>query len=323
MTPVPALPPFSQRLERNGANIRLINPRAASARTANGNIIFRRLALGIPEDMLGDLNKENIHAVQTWAVHSNLGQNDSGALSAASARRARAAAAHLAELPGIQESTVADIVFETGAIIGTGDVSSILDAGMTLHGTFGWPIVPASTIKGLVRHWAVDHWLKENPGKQNEALIDDLLGVPTRARPHGVDPVEPDSAQSEGRLGTITFFDAVPAVPEAGGSPAVKVVEDVLTPHYQKYYAAHSLGLEGGPTVFPSGVEPPIPVATLVLKPGARFTVSFVARKRADGESQHDTSIVRDWLEKALYELGIGAKTAAGYGYGRLEAARS
>jgi len=75
-----------------------------------------------------------------------------------------------------------------------------------------------------------------------------------------------------------------------------------MTPHYGKWYRGEGL---------PDDTESPVPIGFLSIGPGSCFEAALVARN--DAGARHLDGIVED-LRRGLDELGLGAKTAAGYG---------
>lgn len=98
---------------------------------------------------------------------------------------------------------------------------------------------------------------------------------------------------SQESRGKVVFFDAVPL------SDSVIPRLDVMTPHYSKYYR------ELQP---PADYLDPVPVQFYVVE-NAEFLFSLGS---ADEALLHKAV---GWLKGALAEMGVGAKTTAGYGY--------
>jgi CRISPR-associated protein Cmr6 len=94
----------------------------------------------------------------------------------------------------------------------------------------------------------------------------------------------PACNQSTG-WGEIIFLGGFPVKPP-------KLVLDILTPH------------EHGA---------PRPNPFLALDPGTRWIFAFLARPR-HGDAKELLRQTTDWLCEALTQVGLGAKTAAGYG---------
>jgi CRISPR-associated protein Cmr6 len=162
-------------------------------------------------------------------------------------------------------------------IVGLGS-NDLLEGGITLHPIHGFPIVPASALKGITRCYAT--WVLE----ASEQEMNTLLG----------------RAEEQGQLrGDLVFLE---------GSPAdVPVIErDIINPIFGAYYRDAKTP--------PGSYLSPSPIFFLAL--GARslyrFGVASISNNREAAEQG-----VR-WLQGALTELGVGAKSAAGYGYWEL-----
>lgn len=155
------------------------------------------------------------------------------------------------------------------------------------------------------------------------------------------EPWRPAGAAIERLLGptgtgsVVAWLDAVPA--EDAFQLGDVVEPDILTPHYGGYYEnARQRRVQGGigaaPT--PADTEGPIPVPFLAVRPGVRFEFRARIDRRAwstteapDPDAVERKAILESisagdvrrrvlrWLTTALGEVGLGAKTAAGYGY--------
>jgi len=171
----------------------------------------------------------------------------------------------------------------TSLAIGMGN-SSALENGLTLHPTYGVPYIPGSAIKGMLAAWC-EHWLDKVPDGFEQWFGRSVGG---------------SDAQ---RIGGLTFLDALPCTP-------VKLVVDVMTPHAGPYYDDNPLP--------PADWHSPIPIPFIVVPKGQQFRLRFLVNGRSGFEStQALLDDVEGALEEALLTIGIGAKTAAGYG--RLE----
>lgn len=165
--------------------------------------------------------------------------------------------------------------------IGLGAQSPI-EVGIRLHHTYGVPLIPGSTVKGFLRAQA--------RAQQVEAeAMEVLFGTPPEVTPL--------------RDGCFAFFDAwlVPV-----DRPVLK--RDVITVHHPKYYAER--GGRPGHDVWPTDFDDPNPVPFLTVRPGAKFL--FALQGPEGGENWLD--YLEELLTKGLAEVGIGAKTNAGYG---------
>lgn len=95
--------------------------------------------------------------------------------------------------------------------------------------------------------------------------------------------------------GKVVFFDAIPL-----GDRVIPQV-DVMTPHYSKYY----MGEKPEP---PADYLQPVPIPFYMLE-NAEFLFALGSTERG----LLDKAV--DWLKGALEEVGVGAKSGAGYGY--------
>ena len=197
-------------------------------------------------------------------------------------------------------------VVETASrlLIGHGNASAS-DVGLTVHRTWGTPVIPGTAVKGLLASyidavygpdvscseparagWTAPTWsgfnVEKAPGEWH-ALIFGSPAVPS------------DDRYRHGLRGSITFHDAL-YIP-SGHRP---YEPDVLTVHQKPYYDGHG-------SEWPNDWNAPVPVPFLTVRPGVRFLLVLEGPPRA-------TKVAMEMLVEALRKWGIGAKTAAGYG---------
>lgn len=212
-----------------------------------------------------------------------------------------------------------DVTVEVAAasrlLVGHG-LGSATDVGLTLHRTWGVPLIPGSALKGLLAHW-VDAVLgpdrEEEPPYRPKNEPDRLpfAGVDWDGRrilhgpgevyralfgaPEADDevPGRPNTAQR----GLVVFHDAlwIPNTPSA-----TPLALDVLTVHQKRYYDT-----TGGS--WPVDWDDPNPVGFLSVRPGARFLLAL------SGPAEW-TGLAKELLLEALADWGVGGKTSAGYG---------
>ena len=103
-------------------------------------------------------------------------------------------------------------------------------------------------------------------------------------------------------MGTLIFFDALPLAPTT-------LTLDVMTPHAGDWYEKGA-SQPGKPDTVPADWQSPVPITFLAVKE-ATFLFTLAARNDA---SQSQLGKVMEQLDDALTTLGIGAKTALGYG---------
>jgi len=114
---------------------------------------------------------------------------------------------------------------------------------------------------------------------------------------------------STAEAGVCAFFDGVVSrLPDTGTLFEL----DVMTPHFRQYYES----LQAPTIAPPNDADDPNPIPFLTVAAETTFAFAVGRRRAADQSQAIDQAIerARMWLYNALTELGIGAKTAAGYG---------
>ena len=174
------------------------------------------------------------------------------------------------------------------------------NAGLCLDRLRGYPYIPGSAIKGVAHHAAWQEW-SENPSPELALRIAKVFGYPTqqldldntlkKILPEKMDPL----------AGAVSFLAAVPCGLDG---EKVKLGKDICTSHHPNYYQ--------GKQAHAYDNENPIPLLFPVVQSGAQFLFQIVPLSRADEKICEDA---RRWLIKAICENGLGAKTAAGYGW--------
>lgn len=185
------------------------------------------------------------------------------------------------------------LVFKTSSRLATGlGREHPVENGFTWHPTLGTPYLPGSSVKGLVRAWVETGLAPEPPTPESFRRI---FGSPPRTE---------QSRFAPNACGSVIFFDAVPVKP-------VALKPDVMTVHHADYYQGvrhDRLGIAP-----PADWDDPEPIPFLTVAPGALFLFALAPRDRSP-EAAADCQTATTWLQPALERLGIGAKTAVGYG---------
>ncbi|MFC0438059.1 type III-B CRISPR module RAMP protein Cmr6 [Kutzneria buriramensis] len=195
---------------------------------------------------------------------------------ALNALHARRRAAALAVRPGQSVRAVA-ITPCWRMVVGHGE-NTATETSLTLSPTHGLPILPGSALKGLAAAQA---------RVTAPQRIGRLFGAP-----------RPGTGTDEPAMGAVVFLDAFPLTPPT-------VVVDTLAPHVPPYYnSGNSTGVPDRP---PAEYHNPVPVRFLAVA-ATPFEALLIG---PDAE----VTQAADLLATALDELGIGGKTAAGYGY--------
>lgn len=161
-------------------------------------------------------------------------------------------------------------------VTGMGE-ASVYETNITLHHVYGIPYIPASTIKGVLRHYL-------NEFEEGKNHIERIFG-------------EGDAVSSTKKpvRGRCIFFDSFPLT-------APRIELDVMTPHYPEYYTGDKP---------PADWQSPTPIHFLTIGKGTRFRF-IIGTPGIDNDLADKLS---KWLKEALQNRGIGAKTAVGYGY--------
>ncbi|MBI2841705.1 MAG: type III-B CRISPR module RAMP protein Cmr6 [Acidobacteria bacterium] len=273
-------------------------------------------------------------------------------------------------------------------IVGWG-TNPALETGIALHHLLGFPLIPGSSVKGLLHHVAEMELMEESdavpeapndPNDLAESPPANLLASIARARlvraifgslfierhkdkknvEHGPKTplnelrkwkklIKDTGGDQEGSPwrevfadlsaltgttatgGMLTCFDAVPSVSAMQNAKQCVVQPDILNPHYPNYY-------DHPENEAPTDDQGPRPICFLAVRPETPFEFSFriasvpqalrlddAAKERVRALSSWKTEKLREkiegWLRQGLDLWGIGAKTAAGYGYFNVEVA--
>ncbi|WP_224365791.1 type III-B CRISPR module RAMP protein Cmr6 [Hyalangium versicolor] len=182
--------------------------------------------------------------------------------------------------------------------------------GLTLHHTWGVPMLPGSALKGLTANYVqAVYGPGADPGTDER---DPFRGLTWKGpRPiRGAGWVfrllfgspDVDTSGEEALAGKIRFHDALWVPTKA--SPML--ARDVLTVHQRRYY-------ESGGTQWPGDFDDPNPVSFLTLAPGGCF---LIALELSSGVEEGQVLLERAgrYVAEALEEWGLGGKTSAGYG---------
>lgn len=210
-------------------------------------------------------------------------------------------------------------------VVGLGN-PSVYETSITLHHVYGFPYIPGSAVKGVVRNWIINNFFdltdeersriaekKWGDEKENKALQDigfcQLFGCPEGSAK------KTKEGEAFAFIGDLVFFDAYPTQ-----EPNISM--DIMTVHYPKYY--------GEGTLPPADWQSPVPIPFLTLKSEENKInqFQFVIGLRKGSETNvmigkednpkligNILQVVSFCLNLALTQHGIGAKTAVGYGY--------
>lgn len=192
--------------------------------------------------------------------------------------------------------------------VGLGN-SHPLDNGMLWHPTLGVPYFQGSTVKGmakaLMEKWGADPKLIKRWFGSVNLLQSKHYSASLFKTNFGYEIDEKTKEElSAQATGSFIFLDAIPTKP-------VMLVQSIMTPHYGKWY-------EKGdtqpllPEIQPGDWHAPIPVNFLAVE---NSSMQFGVMPRLGANvTEDETKQLANIIAIALEHLGIGAKTATGYG---------
>ncbi|WP_150245254.1 type III-B CRISPR module RAMP protein Cmr6 [Nocardiopsis quinghaiensis] len=259
---------------------------------ANGLVVLRRLSF---EPLDGGTNPWKNHVpLHDWAVETRIGQGDAELLRQTLERRRRFLREWVSADPDRRHVLRVRLTVEWRLVSGLGLQFGVLDNGLALHGTYGWPTLSAATLKGLAAAGA------------RSADVDTARVIRALGGPRPRFGKEPRPTREDHSRGSVRFLDALP------GEDTVKVHADVITPHQHPYYTstdtkAHEKAQVRKDAQYPGEHHNPVPLPFL--------SVSGDLRVELMGDDEDDLNAVFDWLVEAGEELGGGGRTTAGYGY--------
>lgn len=233
-------------------------------------------------------------------------------------------------------------------VVGLG-AEHVLETAITLHRSYGFPLIPGSACKGLARTYALVNLAaelglplctpaeikrlkdKKKPStlQQMEALLVSELGPDQDkafAALQGQDGIAGDAPIRSLDLGGLTKVDSVATFRRVFGylgwagsvrffdalpDRDVQMAVDIMTPHFPSYYRS----LDGSRPSPPHDADDPTPIPFLVVAQGVTFWFGTGVRIRGKSKHGKDAKWALENLCRALTIGGIGGKTAAGYGF--------
>ncbi len=209
------------------------------------------------------------------------------------------------------------LVNESRLLVHLGRASVLENIGLCADRTTGLPWIPGTALKGVLSTWALWEGYFGRTGTLGEIQMPPAPGgrsgetLPlTRAWVSSNGPDRSDLASrifgDDSPTGSVKAGDVI----FVGGFPdsCPKVGLDIVNPHYDEERDPRT-----GRAISVRDKRNLTPNLFLAIEPGTVW--HFVVYTRP-GVSSH-TDLLREterWLEEALTNLGIGAKTAAGFG---------
>jgi len=187
------------------------------------------------------------------------------------------------------------------------------NAGIALDRCFGLPLIPGSAVKGITRVQAL--W-EIHEAKGDEKLR--LLRLAMLLFGYGAHDLRGDFGWAGGEREAQAIADEIGAQDFKGcacflpayPTTATTLVVDMVNPHYPNYYGGRSQRAEDN--------ESPIPNYFPAVEACSTFGFAALLNRVPDLPNITATGLlaqVKQWLERAVTRKGVGAKTAAGYGW--------
>ncbi len=185
---------------------------------------------------------------------------------------------------------VVELFANSRLLLHLGRASVLENVGICADRTTGLPVVPGTALKGVLSTWACWEANQRTDGMFNEGaeFVQQRQQFPTdlARRVFGDDAKEGSEIS-----GDVVFVGGFPTTPPRLGL-------DIVNPHHE---ADGRDRANLTPNVF------------LCLEPDTKWHFAVYVRPGA-ADAVRLLKATTDWLTEALTQLGIGAKTAAGYG---------
>lgn len=192
------------------------------------------------------------------------------------------------------------------------------EVGITLHRTWGVPMIPGSSIKGLLSHYIATTYGPDGSERQEEYRDrapfkglgwKDRRIVEAPGEFHGwlFGSPEIDEGKGKAQKGSLVMHDALWLPGKE--TKYIPLKRDILTVHQKDYYRSFP------PQSFPNDYDDPTPVSFLSVGPGARFLFTWsLTGSIPYADPKAISARVERYLQEALANWGIGGKISAGYG---------
>lgn len=183
-------------------------------------------------------------------------------------------------------------------VVGLGG-GSVFETAITLHHTYGLPYIPGSAVKGCLRSFIIRCLFADivKAAKDDKEIEQTILNRKEHKEKDFVDFIE--LFGSQGQSGGVVFFDAFPAKCD-------KLELDIMNPHYADYYQGKTA---------PTDDMNPTPIKFYAVPENTQFTFRLASSKVDIKHTSIKGFPLTKLFEEMLSEIGIGAKTAVGYGW--------
>ena len=197
-------------------------------------------------------------------------------------------------LSGIASSKCFETLENAALAAGLGG-SNVLETGLALNPTYGIPMIPASSIKGVTAHYCSEMLGAGDERYKGPNYNSDDKSVKSAGEIYELlfGKIYPEEKQESGIL---RFYDAwlfPDCVKDA-------FVDDVMTPHHSDYYS--------GKAERPTDFDDPNPISFLTVRGKFEFWIG------CECNDKNWTEFAFKIVEAALQSYGIGGKINSGYG---------
>lgn len=160
--------------------------------------------------------------------------------------------------------------------------------GMHFDYTYGMPIVYGSSVKGVLKTYFKDFFLKHYPDRESD--VESLMKLIFEGKNPEYDEKK-DTPKYISIYERDVFFDAVIVDSYEGHF----LEDDFITPH-------------------PDPLKNPTPIKMLKIAPGCKIEFRFKLNKHKIKDREYTSDFILKIFEEILTTVGIGAKTNVGYG---------
>jgi len=176
------------------------------------------------------------------------------------------------------------LVNSSRLLLHLGRASVLENVGLYCDRTTGLPIIPGTAVKGVVSTWAC--WEGNQDRESFSSARSELEGSIAKVLGTNPDKEHP----GDHIAGTVTFIGGIPSI-------LPKLELDIVTPHPD----------DGKGRITPNPF--------LAIAAGTIWRFPLISSSRLTTQEASDAlTTAASWLEQVLTELGMGAKTAAGFG---------
>jgi CRISPR-associated protein Cmr6 len=187
-----------------------------------------------------------------------------------------------------------ELVADSRLLLHLGRANVLENVGLYADRTTGLLLIPGTALKGLVSTWAC--WA--NHFNASDGSFREFDRESTQRRNFRADEASlakrilgDDSTTGSEHSGEVIFIGGFPVTPPALGL-------DIVNPHHESNGRVKT---RLTPSTF------------LCVEPGTRWRFAFFVRPGV-GDAKQLIETTSRWIREALTQVGIGAKTAAGYG---------